>query len=150
MIRSAPLIGGVAWLLTVATVVAIRPSQQPSGVAGVPVEGHEIVAIFDFHGIRQLDWKRVEARFPAEDIRIRLGRPLDSNTICRVKELVRDAMAEKGFPNAEVTHDVIPLPQNRFGANAVKVTLNITDGERSRAVKTPMIPLLSTSQRCAR
>src|SRR5687767_9140839 len=148
MTRSAAFLGGVGLFLSASAGLASSPGQHLSGVAGIPVEGHEIVAIFDVQGSKHIDWKTVEARFPAEDIRVRLGRPLDSGTICRIKELVRDVLAEKGFTSPEVTHDTIPLPPNRFSPNALRLTIHIVDGPRSRAIKRS--GFLSPSQRCSR
>jgi hypothetical protein len=63
-------------------------------------------------------------------------------TICHLKEAVRALMSENGFPAAEVTHD-----PPRFGPNAVRLTVSVVEGGRSR---TDQVQPLSILERCGR
>lgn len=102
----------VSWMIfclflpTTATAFAQRGTL--AGVAGVPVEGHEIVASFQYQVTKELDYGKVRERLRDNAILVRIGRPLESQMLCRLKEVVRDMMVEKGFTDAEVTHEVTP------------------------------------------
>jgi hypothetical protein len=139
-------------LLTVAllasfSALASHPGQELSGVAGLPVEGHRIVAVVQVRGSKHLDFKKARERFPDEGVSLHLGRPIVGGTICRLKEVIRDMMAEKGFANAQVTHELVPLPPKRYQPNAVRLTVTIVEGQRSNTRrKLPLTP----AERCER
>ena len=61
-------------------------------------------------------------------------------------------MWDKGFSDPEVTHDVVPLPPKRFAPNAVRLTISVIEGPRSKAGKSKRSGklLLTPSQRCDR
>ena len=119
-----------------------------SGVSGVPVEGHEIIVTVQFAGHGELDFRRLDARLQENGIRVRLGRPLESVTLCQLKEVVRDMLAEKGFPDAVITHDLTRAlgdPEAHM-----KLTITISQGERSKRASKGGSPPLSSAERCAR
>jgi hypothetical protein len=150
MIGSFRLLSGVAFAISSSVVLASHTGQQLSGVAGLPVEGHEIVAVFQIQGSKHFNLKRAQDRFQAEGINVRLGRPIDGGTICQIKEVVRDVMADKGFPNAEVTHDLVPLPPKRFSPNAVRLTISIIEGRRLTTHHTSRKHPMTPFERCQR
>jgi hypothetical protein len=85
-------------------------------------------------------------RFRSNGADLRLGLPLETQTLRRFKEVLLDVMREKGFIHAEVTHDSRPTygnPRDR----TLKFT--ITKGKRSRPIA-PAAPLPSPAQRCSR
>jgi hypothetical protein len=149
MIGSSSLLCGVAFLFSLSVVLPSHAGQKPAGVAGRPVEGHEIIAVFEIQGSKHFDLKKAADRFPTEGINVRLGRPIDGGTLCRIREVVRYVMAEKGFTNAEVRHDLAPLPE-RFGPKAMRLTIRIVEGPRATARNTSTKHPLTPSERCDR
>ena len=122
-----------------------------SGIHGIPVEGHDIVAGVEIVGTKQLDlsrsgWQNLEERLRANGARLRSGWPLQSQTLCRFKEVLRDVMGEKGFLEVDITHDTRPT----FG-NSRHLTLKFTivEGKRSRPAASGA-PLSSPAERCKR
>jgi outer membrane protein assembly factor BamA len=122
-----------------------------SGIHGIPVEGHDIVAGVEVIGTKQLDlsrsgWEKLRERLRENGADLNLGWPLESQTLCRFKEVLRDVMSEKGFADAEVTHDTRPTYGNR---RHLTLKFTITEGKRSRAIARAA-PLLAPAQRCLR
>jgi outer membrane protein assembly factor BamA len=121
-----------------------------SGIHGIPVEGHDIVAGVEIIGTKQLassrsGWDKLRERLAANGADLRLGWPLESQTLCRFKEVVLDVMSEKGFLDAEITHDTRPTYGNR---RHLTLKFTITEGKRSR--RTALAPQPSPAQRCLR
>jgi hypothetical protein len=107
------------------------------------------VAVLAAGGLRFKDppeTQKIRERLRSNGADLRLGLPLETQTLCRFKEVLRDVMSEKGFLDAEVTHDTQPT----FG-NPRHLTLKftITEGKRSRPIA-PAAPLPSPAQRCLR
>ena len=105
-------------LLAGSIVFGHRQDGELSGIHGIPVEGHDIVAGVEIIGTKQLDlsrsgWHKLRERLWANGAELRLGWPLESQTLCRFKEVVGDVMREKGFLDAEITHDTRPTYGNR-------------------------------------
>ena len=122
-----------------------------SGIQGIPVEGHDIVAGIEIVGTKQLDlsrsgWDKLNKRLRANGAYLRLGWPLESQTLCRFKEVLRDVMSEKGFRDVEITHDT----RETYG-NDRHLTLKFTivEGKRTRRTA-PTGPPLSPAERCMR
>ena len=114
---------------------------RPAGVAGLPVEGHEVIGAVQVRGSKHFDMKRLQARLPQEGVLLRLGRPLGEASICRIRETIKDQMAEQGFPDAVVAHELLPFPPDREH-NAVRLVFTITEGKRaSRGERTAAAPL---------
>ena len=94
-------------LLAAAAVFGEQQASELSGIHGLPVEGHNIVAGIEIVGTKQLDlsrsgWTRLRRRLHANGADLRLGWPLEGQTLCRFKEIVRDVMGEKGFRDVEI------------------------------------------------
>jgi hypothetical protein len=133
--------------LLAASLALGRPQQgELSGVHGLPVEGHDIVAGVEIRGTKQINFSKFRERLRENGATLRLGRPVESQTLCRFKEVLRDVMSEKGFLDAEITHDTRPT----YGdPRSLTLTLTITEGKRSRPIA-PTAPFLSPAQRCLR
>lgn len=142
-----PLYDVAAGLMVWTLLVAGLHGQHPSGVAGLPVEGHQIIGAFQVRGSEHLDMDRVRVRYPQEGILLRLGRPIESVTICRIRETIRDVMAERGFPDAVVTHELAPYPPGH-DMNAVRLVITVEEGRRSTGREGRQVPPLTPSQRC--
>ena len=122
-----------------------------SGIHGIPVEGHDIVAGVEIVGTKQLDlsrsgWHTLDERLRASGAQLRLGWPLENQMLCRFKEVMRDVMSEKGFLDAEITHDTRPTYGNR---RHLTLKFTIVEGKRSRRT-TRAAPLPSPAERCLR
>ena len=138
----------IAGCLVAASVVPLAAQGgRPSGVAGLPVEGHEVIGAVQVRGSEHFDIKRFQARLPEEGVLLRLGRPLDATSICRMRETIRDQMTDKGFPEAIVTHELLPYPPGREH-NAVRLLFTISEGKRvSRNERRQ--PAVGPAERCA-
>ena len=132
-------------VLVVSIVSARQQDHELSGIHGIPVEGHDIVAGIEIKGTKELDMSpsgghKLRERLRANGAELRLGWPLESQTLCRFKEVLRDVMSEKGFLDVEITHDTRPTYGNR---QHLTLQFTIVEGKRSR----PAAPLLSPAER---
>ena len=144
---------GVSACMLVAASIVFGGQQEPelSGIHGIPVEGHDIVAGVEIVGTKQLDlsrsgWQKLRERLRANGAELRLGWPLESQTLCRFKEVVGDVMREKGFLEVEISHDTRPTYGNR---RHLTLELTIVEGKRSRRAALAGA-VLSPAQRCMR
>ena len=139
--------GVSACMLLAVSIVFARPQDHElSGIHGIPVEGHDIVAGIEIKGTKQIllsgsGWRKFRERLRANGAELRLGWPLESQTLCRFKEVLRDVMGEKGFLEIEITHDTKPTYGN---PRHLTLEFTIVEGKRSR----PAAPLLSPAERC--
>jgi hypothetical protein len=138
-------------LLATSLVCGRQQERELSGIHGVPVEGHDIVAGIEVIGTKQLDLSPSGGRHFRERLRangadLRLGWPLESQTLCRFKEVVRDVMIEKGFRDVEIEHDTRPAYGNR---RHLIHKFTIYEGERSRRPD-PVASPRSPAERCMR
>ena len=143
--------GVSACVLLAGSIVFGRQQGDLSGIHGIPVEGHDIVAGVEIIGTKELDlsrsgWDKLRERLRAHGADLRLGWPLESQTLCRFKEVVRDVMSEKGFLDVEISHDTRPTYGNR---RHLTLKFTIVEGKRSRRTP-PAASLLSPAQRCIR
>jgi hypothetical protein len=149
--RSAA-VGVSAYVLLAGSLVFGRHQDRDlSGIHGIPVEGHDIVAGIEIVGTKQLDlsrsgWDKLTKRLRANGAHLQLGWPLESQTLCRFKEVVRDVMSEKGFLDVEITHDTRPTYGNR---RHLTLKFTIVEGKRIRR-GAPTGPVLSPAERCMR
>ena len=144
---------GVSACMLLAASIAFGRQQDRdlSGIHGVPVEGHDIVAAVKVIGTTQLDlsrsgWQKLRERLRANGADLQLGWPLQSQTLCRFKEVMRDVMSEKGFHEVEISHDTRPTYGNR---RHLTLMFTIVEGKRSRRTALPAT-LLSPAERCMR
>ena len=138
-----------ACIVLAVSIVFGRPQEHElSGIHGIPVEGHDIVAGIEIKGTKELllsgsGWRKFRERLRANGAELRLGWPLESQTLCRFKEVVRDVMSEKGFLDMEISHDARPTYGN---PRHLTLQFTIVEGKRSR----PTAPVLSPAERCMR
>jgi outer membrane protein assembly factor BamA len=145
---AAVLIFGVAACIVLAgsVVVGRQQSGELSGVHGLPVEGHDSVAAIEIVGTKRIDPSKFRQRLRSNGAELRLGLPLESQTLCRFKEVLRDVMSDEGFPDAEITHDTRPTYGNR---QHLTITFTIIEGKRSRPVSRTAASM-TPAQRCLR
>jgi outer membrane protein insertion porin family len=102
-----------------------------NGVVGKMVsyvmEERQRVKLVNYEGSRALDRSKLEDALQEKKVELRLDSFLDEGTLARVSRIVRDMLAEKGFPNASVRPVVKALPG---GPKLVGVTFTIVDGPR--------------------
>jgi len=137
-------------ILAVSIVFARHQDHEPSGIRGIPVEGHDTVAGIEIKGTKEVllsgsGWRKLRERLRANGAELRLGWPLESQTLCRFQEVVLDVMNEKGFLDAEISHDMRPT----YGDwRDVTLVFTIVEGKRSRRTDVAA-PSLSPAQRCS-
>lgn len=146
MKKNSMVLGIAACVLLMAAMVSARQrTGELSGIHGLPVEGHDIVAGIEIVGTRHIDRPGLRERLRAHGAELRLGWPLESQTLCRFKEVLRDLLAEKGFVDAEVTHDTRPTQGN---SRHLTLKFTIIEGKRGRPM--PASAFSSPAQRCLR
>ena len=133
-------------LLAGSIVFGRQQDRELAGIHGLPVEGHDTVASVEIVGTKQIHLHKIHERLRSNGADVRLGLPLESQTLCRFTEVLRDVMSEKGFLDAEITYDVRPTYGNPRDL-ALKFT--ITEGPRSRQTAQTS-PLPSPAERCLR
>jgi hypothetical protein len=123
--------------------------RELSGIRGLPVEGHDVVAGVEIVGterLREPYFQTLRERFRANGADLRGGLPLESQMLCRFKEVLRDVMREKGFLDAEITYETRPT----YGdPRQLTLKFTIVEGTRSRPTASAA-PLPSPAQRCLR
>src|SRR4051812_29269787 len=105
----------------------------PNGVVGKIVlydmEERERVKVVNYEGSKNIDRTKIAEQLKDRGIELRLDSFLDENTLHRVDTVLKEMMAEKGFTNAEITHQIVPVPG---GPKLVNVTFNIGEGPKLR------------------
>ncbi len=103
----------------------------PNGTVGViatyHMEERERVKIVNYEGSKQIDRSKIDEKLRERGIEVRLDSFLDDGVIRRVKTVLRQMMAEKGFTNAEVDHKVVPVAG---GPKLVNITFNVSEGPK--------------------
>src|SRR6185436_17947997 len=69
----------------------------------------------------------IDTKLREKNIEIRLDSFLDEGSIRKVKTVLREMMAEKGFNNAEISHKVTPVTG---GPKLVNVTFTVGEGPK--------------------
>jgi hypothetical protein len=136
-------------LLAGSIVFGRQQDRELSGIRGLPVKGHDLVAGVEIVGTKHLRepyFQRIRERLRANGADLRLGLPLETQTLCRFKEVLRDVMREKGYPDVEITHDTRPT----YGdPRQLTLKFTIIEGTRSRPTASAA-PLPSPAERCLR
>ena len=145
------VLGVSASMILAVSIMSARQDHQLSGIHGIAVEEHDIVAEIEITGTKALllsgsGWPKLHERLRANGADLRLGWPLENQTLCRFKEVVLDVMKEKGFLDAEISHDARPTYGN---PRHLRLEFTIVEGKRSRRTAVAA-PLLSPAQRCMR
>ena len=150
--RTSTVFGVAAGMILAGSIVfGGQQESELSGIHGIPVEGHTVVGGIEIIGTKQLDlsrsgWNRLRERLRANGADLRLGWPLEGQTLCRFKEVVRDVMSEKGFNDVEITLETRPAHGDRLH---LILKFTIVEGTRSRPTS-PAASLPPPAERCMR
>ena len=102
-----------------------------NGVIGKLVSYHmeerERIKIVSYEGTKKIERGDIDEQLRARAIELRLDSFVDNGTIRRIETVLREMMAEKGFTNAEISHEVTPLAG---GPKLVNVTFTIGEGPK--------------------
>jgi outer membrane protein assembly factor BamA len=140
------VIGLAASFVLASALVFGQHQDRLTGIRGLPVEGHDIVAGIDIFGTKQIDYPKILERLRANGADLKLGLPLETPTLCRFKEVLLDIMREKGFLDAQITHETGPTYGN---PRHLTLKFTITEGKRTRPRKPPTAAP-SPAERCSR
>ena len=104
-----------------------------NGVVGKLVtynmEERERVKIVNYQGSKQIDRSKIDEQLLMRGIQLRLDSFRDAGTIRRIESVLREMMAEKGFTNAVVSHEVTSVAG---GPKLINVSFNISEGPKIR------------------
>ena len=135
-----------ACVLLALMVVSGAQQGELSGIRGQPIHGHDVVAAIEIVGTNHLSgFQNMRERFRSNGAELRLGLPLESQTLCRFKEVLRDLLREKGYPDAEITLDMKPTWGDR---TELTLMFTVSQGKRSRRTATAPVP--TPAERCSR
>jgi outer membrane protein insertion porin family len=105
----------------------------PNGVMGKRIvfnmEERPRVKIVDYTGSSKVERTKVDEKMKEVGVALRLDSFLDEAAVRRVKGIIAEMMAEKGFQFAEITSSIEPLPG---GPKLVKVTFDVQEGPKVR------------------
>jgi outer membrane protein insertion porin family len=100
-----------------------------NGVVGKIVvynmEERQRVKIVDFTGSKKIDTSKINEELHTKNAEIRLDTFIDPSLLRKVEGVLRDMLKEKGFQNADVTHEIKEVPG---GPKLVNVTFTMTEG----------------------
>jgi outer membrane protein insertion porin family len=109
--------------------VEVNDDAYPNNVVGkrliYHMEERPRVKIVDYTGSTKVERTKVDEKMKEAGISLRLDSFLDEGIVRRVKGIVRDLMAEKGYEFAEVNSSVEALPG---GPKLVKVVFDVQEG----------------------
>jgi outer membrane protein assembly factor BamA len=138
--------GRSACVLLALTILSGDQQGELSGIHGQPVDGHDVIAAIEIVGTNHLaGFQNMRERFRSNGAELRLGLPLESPTLCRFKEVLRDLLREKGYPDAEITLDTKPTYGDR---TQLTLMFTVAEGKRSRRKETAAV--LTPAERCSR
>jgi outer membrane protein insertion porin family len=116
--------------------IEVNDDPYPNGVIGkrlvFNMEERPRVKIVDYTGSTKVERTKVDEKMKEAGISLRLDSFLDQGTVRRVKGIIRDLMAEKGYEFAEVNESVEELPG---GPKLVKVVFDVKEGPKVKVRK---------------
>ena len=80
-------------------------------------------------GSKQVESTKIDEKLREENVTIRMDTFLDDSILRRTKVIVRGMLAEKGYLDSQVTHEIKPMAGQ---AKTVHVTFNIDDGPKDK------------------
>jgi outer membrane protein insertion porin family len=111
--------------------IEVKDYTFPNGVIGKIViynrEERQRVKIIDYVGSKQVESTKIDEKLREENVTIRMDTFLDDTILRRTKQIVRGMLAEKGYLDSQVTHEIKPMAGQ---AKTVHVTFNIVDGPK--------------------
>jgi outer membrane protein insertion porin family len=90
----------------------------------------------DFEGSKALELAKIDEALQALNATIRLDTFIDQGLVRKVEGIVREMMKEKGFQNAEVTHEIKPVAG---GPKLIHLIFNISEGPKVKIRKIDFI-----------
>ena len=81
------IVGAAVGVALAVSGVAGQKTGELSGIHGVPVEGHDIAAGIEIVGTKQIDFRQIRPRLQRNGADLRLGFPIEGQTLCRFKEV---------------------------------------------------------------
>jgi hypothetical protein len=112
----------------------------------LPQEPRRVMSI-KYEGSKRLDVEEIDSRLRRHGITVQLDRPLDGLTMCAIRNVLDDIMAEKGFANAEVRQRTAVVG-GPGGARLLQVTFNVTEGQPAKVSRASLRARPSPAARC--
>jgi outer membrane protein insertion porin family len=89
------------------------------------IEERQRVKVVAYEGAKHLEESKIDEKLKEESATIRLDSFIDPSTVRKVKKIVLDLLAEKGFQFASVTPEIKPIAG---GPKLVNLTFTIDEG----------------------
>jgi outer membrane protein insertion porin family len=89
------------------------------------IEERQRVKIVDYQGTKHLEQTKIDDKLKEENAQIRLDSFIDPGMVRKVKKVVLDMLAEKGYQFATVTPEIKPIPG---GPKLVNLTFTVDEG----------------------
>ncbi|MDP1571774.1 MAG: outer membrane protein assembly factor BamA [Vicinamibacterales bacterium] len=113
--------------------IEVEDAPYDNGVMGKRVifnmEERSRIKIVDYTGSTKVERTKIDEKMRELGIALRLDSFLDEGAVRRVRGLVQNMMAEKGYQDAEITTSIEPLPG---GPKLVKVVFHVEEGPKVR------------------
>jgi outer membrane protein insertion porin family len=105
----------------------------PNGVVGKLIvynmEERERIKIVNYTGSKQFEQTKLEEKMRDQGVAIRLDSFVDDGQIRRVKTMIRELLAEKGYQDVSIEHQIKPV---EGGPKLVNLTFVINEGPKIR------------------
>src|SRR5690606_25337143 len=113
--------------------IEVIDTTYPNGVVGkyvrIRMEERQRVKVVQYEGSEKLEATKVDEKLREINSVIRLDSFIDPGQIRRVEGVIRDMLAEEGYLNASVSHELTPVAG---GPKLVNLTFRIDDGPKVR------------------
>jgi outer membrane protein insertion porin family len=113
--------------------IEVKDAPYPNGVIGKHIvfdlEERQRVKIVDYVGSKRVEQSKIEETLRERNVQVRLDSFIDPGLVQRVKNVVRELYAEKGYVYAEVTPEIRSVAG---GPKLVHLTYRIEEGPRVR------------------
>jgi outer membrane protein insertion porin family len=93
------------------------------------MEERERVKIVNYEGTTKIDRAEIDEQLRARGIELRLDSFVDNGTIRQIETVVREMMANEGFGDADISHEITSVAG---GPRLVHITFTITEGPKIR------------------
>ncbi|HXE80867.1 MAG TPA: POTRA domain-containing protein [Vicinamibacterales bacterium] len=116
--------------------IEVKDVPYENGVMGKHIifnlEERQRIKIIDYTGSKKVDQSKIEEVMKEENVVLRHDTFVDKGTIARVENIARRLLAEQGYLDAKVTHQIKELPG---GPKLVHLSFVIDEGPRVRIKK---------------
>jgi outer membrane protein insertion porin family len=108
--------------------LSVESTPTPAGVRlTITVQERPILRSLDYEGLKRISKTDLQDKLTTQHIRVREGDPLSLGELQRVKTLIEEMYAEKGYRFANAQYHVEDV-----GPNEKKVTFTVDEGNRVR------------------